>query len=205
MAIVKSIDNPKNTDTIQIDFITTDDSGNNINPFSVNSVVIYFIERDFSADKSQFKQLTEYVDEVASTMFYTNAIPVYSFGTEDTSAWLSTDPSDAVITKNDNDEEGNVLIGNFTAIWNPNLAREGDYFVCYTWTPLIASSKISSYQSFFVFGDTVATTALPSHQTAANKYEILLDNYLPEMYHMTLGDLDITPDVLNRFHSAIAK
>lgn len=205
MAIVKSTDDPKITDTIEIDFVTTDENGNKINPYSVNTITIYFIERDFAVDVAQYKQVTEEIDDVSSSMFYTNAIPVYTLGSTTEPAWLSTDTSDAVITKNNNDEDGNVLIGNFTATWVPDSAKEGDYFVCYTWTPLVASAKITAHQSFFVFGDTASTTALPTHQTVDGKYETLLNNYLPETYHLKLADLDVTPDVMERFHGAVAK
>jgi hypothetical protein len=200
---VKTTDGPKITDQVQIDFITLDENDTPINPYRVDSVVVYYIERDFTSDS--FKSLTETVGSTTSTMYYTDAVPVYSFGNSETPAWDSTDTTNAFITKNDLDDDGNVLIGNFTAIWTPKLSREGDYFVCYTWTPLIASSKLSSYQSFFVYGDTPATTAIPSHQTPIGKYETLLERYLPEMYKLKLAEFDITPDVLSRFHQAVAK
>lgn len=203
MAIKKITEDPKITDTIEIDFVTTNEAGDAINPYRVDSVIVYFIERDFTSDTC--KALDETVGDVTTTMFYTDAIPVYSFGTADVPAWASTDTANAFITKNSNDEDGNVLTGDFTATWTPKLAREGDYFVCYTWTPLPASSKESSYVSFFVYGDTPATTAIPSHQTRTGKYEALLDAYLPEMYKLRLSEIDRTPDVLERFHKAIAK
>jgi hypothetical protein len=203
MAVKKITEDPKITDTIEIDFETTDETGVLINPYRVDTVVIYFIERDFTSGMPHY--LEEEVNGVTTIMYYTNAIPVYSFGTSEVPAWFSTDTENAFITKNDNDEDGNVLIGNFTATWTPQLAREGDYFVCYTWTPLAASAKESAYQSFFVFGDNLATTALPSHQTRIGKYETLLERYLPEMYKLTLADTDVTPDVLARFHQAVAK
>lgn len=203
MAVKKITEDPKITDTIEIDFVTTDDSGNPINPYRVDAVIVYFIERDFTADS--YRVLDEQVGDVTTTMFYTDAIPIYSFGTADVPAWHSADTANAVIVKNDNDEDGNALVGNFTATWTPKLAREGDYFVCYTWTPLPASSKESAYMSFFVYGDTPATTAIPSHQTVPGKYETLLSAYLPEMYKLRLSEIDRTPDVLDRFHKAVAK
>ena len=182
MAIKKITEEPKITDTIEIDFVITDDSGIEIDPYRVDVVVVYFIARDFTSDT--YNKLDETVGEVVTTMFYTDAIPVYSFGTSEVPAWHSADTDNAFITKNDYDEDGNVLVGNFTAVWNPKLAREGDYFVCYTWTPLPDSPKESSYIGFIVYGDTPATTSLPSHQTANGKYEKLLEAYLPEMYKL---------------------
>jgi hypothetical protein len=203
MTVKKITEDPKITDTIQIDFVTTDDSGNPINPYRVDAVIVYFIERDFTSDT--YKGLDLDVNGVTTTMYYTDAIPVYSFGTADVPAWYSADTTNAFIQKNANDEDGNVLVGNFTATWKPKMAREGDYFVCYTWTPLPASPKESAFISFFVHGDTPATTAIPSHQTTPGKYENLLDAYLPEMYKLRLSELDATPDVLDRFHKAVAK
>jgi hypothetical protein len=203
MSIKKITDDPRITDTIEIDFVTEDDYGNPIDPYRVDTVVVYFIERDFTANT--YKTVTQTVNEVVTTMFYTDAVPVYSFGSQDIPAWDSTDTANAKIFKNTNDTLGNVLTGDFTATWKPVMAREGDYFVCYTWTQYSSSSKVSAYQSFFVHGDTLATTAIPSHRTQDGKYETLLDAYLPEMYKLKLSSFDLTPDVLNRFHQAIAK
>jgi hypothetical protein len=46
MAVKKITEDPKITDTIEIDFETTDETGVLINPYRVDTVVIYFIERD---------------------------------------------------------------------------------------------------------------------------------------------------------------
>lgn len=203
MAVIPIANSPRITDTAQIDFITTDENDNVLNPYRVDNVTIYFIERDFTSHN--YSSLTEDVNGVLTTMFYTNALPVYSVGNELLPAWNSTDTANALITKRAFDDDGNTLIGNFRVLWSPQQTREGDYIVCYTWTPFPASKKLSASQGFFILGNTAATTAIPTHFTVSGKYEKLFDNYLPEMFKTTLSDTDVTPDVLSRFNDAVAK
>jgi hypothetical protein len=53
-------------------------------------------------------------------------------------------------------------------------------------------------------GNTVVTTSIPSHYTNPDKYETLLERYLPEMFKMKLADDDRTPDVLEKFNKSVA-
>lgn len=201
---VKTIyEDPTIADTVQIDFQTTDTDGDAINPYRVDQVVIYFIERDFNA--GTYRQFTEPVGDVDFGVYFTDAVPVKSYGSADTPAWLSTDPNEDFISRVDYDDDGNALVGMFRILWKPDAAREGDYMVCWRWTPLLSSSKLSAYTSFYLFGDQQTTTVMPSHVTPADKYQKLLDLYTPEMYKLKISQADVTPDVLSRLNGAVGK
>ena len=148
-------------------------------------------------------------DEANSTstinpFYYNEATPVQVVGTNSYPAWLSTDESNAFITHVTEDSEGNPVYGQFTYEWNPTGNREGDYFICWTWTPLPAGDSISQNAKFSLVGNTVVTTSIPTHFTQPEKYSTLLTAYIPDMFKMRLSDDDLTPDVLDKFNQALA-
>ena len=99
---------------------------------------------------------------------------------------------------------GKTVVGEFEYIWQPKGAREGDYFICWTWTPIPGGNQLSSNIKFSLAGDTQDTTSIPSHFTNPIKYDTLLDRYTPEMFKLYISDNDVTPDVLKKFNSAVA-
>ena len=96
-------------------------------------------------------------------------------------------------------------IGLFEFFWEPKSAREGDYFVCWKWTPLVGGSTLSSHYRFTLHSNTTITTSIPTHFTKPEKYETLLDKYTPEMFKTYIADNDLTPEVINKFNQSIAK
>lgn len=157
--------------------------------------------------KSEAARLRAIADSyiTVTPFYYKDTTAVAVFGTADFPAWLRTDPDNSILQPYKDDED-NIQPGYFTLEWNPEgSAREGDYFICWTWTPLPAGDTISSHIPFYLAGDTQITTALPTHQTVPGKYVKLLDQYLPEMFKMHLCTGDLTPEVLTKFHAALAK
>ena len=203
MAVKKFDDNPTITDTIQIDLQTTDANGQPISPYRLDQVTIYYIERSFEA--GQYKTYTEKIGNTELIVHYTDIVPVRVYGNEQFPAWLSTDQSNAFVEPVPFDEDGNAQIGVFRATWEPKLAREGDYMVCWKWTPLPASPKQSAHASFYVHGDLQATTVIPSHVSPPDKYEELLNLYTPEMFKLGIAYKDVTPSVIARMNAAVGK
>jgi hypothetical protein len=155
---------------------------------------------------AEAKRLRMLADTAISTtdFHYKDTKAIATFGTHDFPAWLRTDPDNSILQPYV-DDNGDAVPGRFTLDWTPDgEAREGDYFICWTWTPLLAGDSMSSHQPFYLLGDTQITTALPIHQTVPNKYETLLERYLPEMFKMHLCPGDLTPEVVDNFHSAVA-
>lgn len=261
-------DNPSITDNIRLVFLTPDANGCLLeNPYKVNKVVIYYVERDFiSGNLSQYDEKAydvtklrlaeeseiaaceqEYLADLAeqlaettptpeniaaaeearelatnlrqaanvarnsaessvvlSSFYFNEAKPVVILGNDDYPAWLSTDVDNAIITNVPTDEDGNPVFGVFEYIWQPKGMREGDYFVCWTWTPLIAGDSLSSHIKFSLMADTQITTSIPTHFTKPEKYETLLERYTPEMYKLIINSDDRTPDVIDKFNKSVA-
>lgn len=240
MAILTINDNPSITDTIVFELLTPDSNGCFLsNPYKVDKLVIYFVERDFSSGKSstyenktydleklkaaevaeanacanptesniyEAKRLRNIAESnVTTTPFhYNEAKPVHIVGNDLYPAWLSTDLSNSFLELVTQDENGNPVFGKFKYTWQPSGMREGDYFICWTWTPLIAGDSLSSHIKFTLTGNTQVTTSIPTHFTKPDKYKTLLERYLPEMFKMVITSDDKTPDVLDKFNNSIA-
>lgn len=269
---MKTIDqNPTIADEVLFSFKTTDEDGYLIDPYKVESIKIYFIERDYAGTDQKeysytlnenlnvkidgsltngsrvFRCLTtanlsigmsvigsgvregctvSYIIDNVSLMlsspaemttpnaslifkkenntsysdgfYYKSANCIKTIGDSIFPAWLSTDISNAFIKKSDG-------IGTFEYVWNPSGFREGDYFVCWSWVPKIGQELFSNNIKFNLKASNFLSTSSPAHHTKPEKYETLLDRYLPEMYKIRLSDSDRSPDVLQKFNQAVAE
>lgn len=181
-------------------------------PSDENLVAIEVIEQKIESSK------------ITSSFYYKQARPVAKFGFVDDSsddwepsnnpAWL--DPDQVPVEEQENveennilyfatDEDGNDLDAKFILDWNPVGMREGDYFICWTWQPLIAGDRLTAHTIFKLGGATQITTSIPTHFTNPKKYEILLERYLPEMFRSFLCEPDLTPPVIQELQKAIGK
>jgi hypothetical protein len=155
----------------------------------------------------------------SAPFYFKDALPVAIFGGETGKdgevfpAWLN--PSmvpEAVREKTAIDnrlsgyEEGGELVpGKFILEWIPEGMREGDYFICWTWSPDLGGTVLSSHVFFSLAGSSLLNTSIPTHRTRAEKYETLLERYLPDMFKNLISDSDLTPQVLGEFNKAVAK
>lgn len=196
---------PRITDTVLFTLNTTDSSGAPVNPYVVNNVTIYFLQREFWVANDM--EITVDFDANPETSYFSGAQPVLVLGTPDTPAWLSTDIADAFIEQIDFDANGNPQIGVFQFEWTPNqaLAREGDYVICWQWTPIAAGDILANSLAFILRGNTSETTSIPTHRTVPDKYIKLLTLYTPDMFRMSLGLGDLSPNVIDRTNKAVAK
>lgn len=240
MAAKTIYESPSITDTVIIPILTPDVNDCFLsNPYMVNNLTIYYVERDFSqgnvtefaavqkdADAEQAaieakntaciaptldninlaKQLRAKADSMQTSqeVYYNEAVPVAVIGNSRFPAWLSTDTSNAFLENIPLDGNGNAIFGNFQYTLNPLGMREGNYFACWTWTPLSAGETMSANLSFALAGNTGVTTSIPSHFTPPEKYDVLLERYLPEMYKDPLSDFDLSPQVLALFNNSVA-
>ena len=237
LAVLTINDNPSISNTIVFDLNTTLSSGCLSDPYKVNSVVIYFVSRDFASGNTQSyekeiydtnklraaeeaealacndptednilkakKSRDEAEDSKSlNSFFFKEAVPIKIIGTEGYPAWLSTDLDENSQLKIQPLDK--VETGKFQYTWEPEGAREGDYFICWTWTPNIAGDSFSSHQKFSLMGDTQTTTSIPTHFTDPKKYITLLDRYTPEMFKNIITDGDRTPDVIDKFNKSVA-
>jgi hypothetical protein len=96
MATVRFDQNPLVTDAVLIPFETTDSDNTLIDPYAVDKVVIYFLERNYSiGDINKFADIN--LDPTGATeIFYTNAAPIKVYGVDGMPAWLSSDTADTL-------------------------------------------------------------------------------------------------------------
>lgn len=232
MAILKINENPTISDTIVFEITTKDIKNCNLfTPYKINSLVIYYVERNFSGGNTkQYNQSIYDENKLAAAkaaeiiacndpteaniqaaraakhesesnistnpFFFNDAKPVHVVGNSSYPAWLATDLDNAFLEL--------VDTGSFTYTWEPQGMREGDYFICWTWTPLAAGDNFSDHLKFSLIGDTQVTTSIPTHFTDPKKYETLLERYTPEMFKMLICPTDRTPDVLDKLNKSIA-
>lgn len=192
---------PTVSDIVLFDLVTVDTSGNAITPYKINTIVIYFIERGYTEEN--IYQYTKSVGNTLYTEYFKEAVPVAVFGNAQYPAWIATDLQQAFVTQN-LDGNGNPIVGSFHLEWTPSMAREGDYLLCYQWTPIAAGDTMSANIAFYLYSNTQSTTSVPSHFTNPTKYTTLLDAYQPPMFSMMLGHSDLTSDVLARLNKSIA-
>lgn len=211
------IDDPYKIDNIKIYYIERNHSGTNYKSYSkniyddktysdLNAAIKAACDSPTEENLSIVNKLQIQLDysKKIETFYYNDAKAVAVFGSEDYPAWLSTDTTEAFVY-HAVDENNNPINGKFKLEWTPLGMREGDYFICWTWTPNIAGDSISNNIQFFLAGNTQLTTSIPTHFTKQNKYSTLLENYLPEMFKLHISNTDLTPEVLRAFNEAIAK
>lgn len=191
---LKTIDqNPSVSDEVLFDIVTTNTDGTLMTPYKVNSITIYFVERDYVGDT--FSEFEISVQDTTTSFFYKDAVPIKIFGDEDYPAWIGTDVADAFIDL--------VSTGHFSLEWNPEGQREGDYLICWTWTTVPSGDTLSTLIHFYLSG-AASSPAIPSHQTPPDKYATLAERYTPSVFKRMLAGADITPDIINRTNLGIA-
>lgn len=148
---------------------------------------------------------------------FKNAVPIKNFGGEVDQltgeifpAWLNIEYlGDVGEELYEKISKENYLIkdstGRFILEWNPVGCREGDYFICWNWNPNLVGNAINGHETFILLGDSSLTNAIPIHYTKKNKYEILLEKYLPDMFKNFISEGDLTPYVLQELNLSIAK
>jgi hypothetical protein len=151
--------------------------------------------------------------KTTSSFFFKEANPIKIFGGyvdkngELFPAWLNPDLVPEEVSKKVNSENSlsEISEGKFTLDWVPIGLREGDYFICWDWTPNLAGNSLSAHMPFRLLGDPKLNNSIPTHYTKENKYEILLEKYLPDMFKNFISDGDLTPFVLQELNGSAAK
>lgn len=140
-----------------------------------------------------------------STFYYSDAVAVLSVGNDEYPVWVENDIDNAQAYHVTLDEDDNEVFGLFQYAWSSSGMREGDYFLCWTWTPEVSGQVLSDHIHFNLNGNTLLTTSIPTHYTDKNKYEILLDRYTPEMFKTRMGSKDLTPETMQELNNSVAK
>jgi hypothetical protein len=200
-----------------------------LDPFSFDDITIYYIERNFS-NKNTYTDndsVFHYSDavvvyKIGSPLWINNVLDCPPFNAKNTpsnyefceklSCPDSKDQISYKRTSKDEQDPDNLILkkiegktGCFEFVWSPEGVREGDYFICWTYTPYKGSSKISNHQKFYLASSTAVNTSTLIHRTNPQKYLDLLDRYTPEMFKTHIADSDLTPSVIEKLNKSIAK
>ena len=143
---------------------------------------------------------------VAGNIYFTESVLAFQAGSDSSPLWLKgADNSNSDVTKY-YIPESNMFNGVFKFCWDPNsTVREGDFYLCYTWTPINGSDKISDYIKFNLLSDLSNEVANPSNIADPKKYEILLKTYTPNMYNLNYAEIDDSVYVLEKLNKSIAQ
>jgi len=205
-----------------------------LDPFTFDDITIYYIERNFS-NKNTYSgddTLFHYSDavvvfKIGPPLWVNNVLECPT--EEEIAKYYRSSSSNPNLPKivscpNPNDQLGykrtskdeqdpdNLLlkkidgkIGCFEFVWTPEGVREGDYFICWTYTPYKGAAKISNHLKFYLGSSTAINTSTLLHRTNPQKYLDLLERYTPEMFKEYISENDLTPTVLDKLNKSIAK
>jgi hypothetical protein len=188
----------------------TEENLNNLNNIKLKINNSKFTSSYYFKEAIPIKIFGGYVDEVIGVTDVNNDPHQHNHVTYTSSyspAWLN--PDLVPIETKSQVEQDNILVleseGQFHLDWSALGTREGDYFICWNWTPNIAGSNLSAHQMFNIGSNTKMTASIPTHYTKADKYEILMDRYLPSMFKTFISDNDLSPYVLSELNKSVAK
>lgn len=94
-------------------------------------------------------------------------------------------------------------LGNYVFQWDSNNQRPGNYFLMWSW-----EVEGSTYYANKVFLLEPADSELyvnSTLDTPADKYDMLLNLYLPPIYKYKIKSTDLTPDIIKKLNSCVAK
>jgi hypothetical protein len=210
--------NPYKVDNVKIFYVQRSFTSHNLQQFDKK---VYDTEQEeaavaaeiLAAETPTVENIKSAVDlrtesesnSITSPFYFDEAKPIAIFGNPKFPAWLSTDLDNVQIENVPLDADGNAQSGRFKLEWQPIGQREGDYFICWTWSMLPAGTTLSRNFHFNLSGDTQLTTSIPSHFTVPEKYDDLLERYTPEMYKISLSPGDLSVQTIDNLNKSIAK
>lgn len=217
-------------DTVVFQLPTLDYNGLAHSPYSVNAISIYYIERDASPDshlyyknvynkeiEAEIKRLQSEcaqdpcphkLDELKKAKVRLDATAVkqpYNFRDGQT-----------VLTVGGQNEPlylggkafglQNTSHGMFEFEWDTTGAKDGNYYIVWSWTPENGGKELKSQRTFSLY-----LTPVPLRATAfmepvpTDKYDFLLKKYLPMMYKTGVHQDDVTGEVIEGLNWCVAR
>lgn len=142
---------------------------------------------------------------IVNVNYYTEANIVFNQGSSSNPLWIVSGPNTDSIVEKIVDPESEIQYGYFKFIWKPGSIREGDFYICYTYTPNMGGDSISTYIHFYVQSNIANEVANPAHITKPEKYQTLLERYLPDMYKQNYAKNDLSVQTITRLNDAVAE
>ncbi len=219
---------PKIGDIVGFDLETYDDNGLLKNPYSFEKVNVYFIEKSIhnnerhidevnynsslletyeqmrnedGVSEKDLKKLKKRLDETAqiTKVYYSDSKLVMS---TKGILWEENSKLNKIKNLKYKDKE---LSGKFLFLWKPLGMREGQHLIRWEWKST-KEGKLKIAEKFFnLYPSADKVTSLYSKFVPREKYEFLMDKYIPKMYRIKTSTKDITPEVMVKLNRAIAQ
>jgi phage tail P2-like protein len=103
-------------------------------------------------------------------------------------------------------KDKNDVPGKFLFYWQPTTKmREGTYFIRWEWRLSEKAKPKHDRKLFTLYPSEEKVNSVYSKFVPREKYNFLMDKYIPPMYHTATTPNDITPEVLVKFNRAVAQ
>lgn len=234
MNYVMYTDSPKIEDTVGFILETYDDNGVLKNPYLVEKVSVYYIEKnahhnersielkDFNPDLEEtYKELSEEVETAPSEegIGKLKSLKIKLDSTAKTRKFFYSDSKLAMETPsplwtqdlktkgiaNFKNEQGKSIDGKFIFIWLPKDVREGSYVIRWSWKSSKDGKSKFAEKLFTLYPAEQKLNSVYRKFVPREKYNFLFDKYIPPMYRIRTTPNDITPQVLTKLNKAVAQ
>lgn len=233
MDYVRYIDSPKVDDRIGFMIETYDDKGVLKNPYLINKVTIYRLEHHVSKNElsletkkfnpellkahdqlqeeirqnpttdnvERLKNLLTQLDKTADVrkINYANARIVMQ-----TISPLWTYDLKKTHVANIRDNIG-IIQGKFLFLWTAKGMREGTYFIQWEWKNAIDGAIHTTEKVFTLYPAEEKIHSVYRHFAPREKYNFLLEKYVPKMYRVQTTPNDRTPEVVRKFNKVVGQ
>lgn len=198
------VDSPKTDDNIGFTLETYSDEGVFKNPYTVEQVIIYHIERS-SRGNERFIEVEEWeTNELSRSkkrpkVIYCSDAKIVL---ETLKPLWKAGNKNLIVNLIDNKK---IVEGKFLLFWQPKGMREGTYLVSWSWRNKENGPLQTGQRLFTLYPAAEKINSIYRHFAPREKYNFLFDKYIPQMYRTKTTTEDITPETLVKFNKAIAQ
>ena len=158
-----------------------------------------------NVEKLRLAKLRMEAMAVRHNFYFNDAKPVYTKGNKENPIWSADDPTNSPIKAIVKNQHGQEQFGQFEFQWDATGGREGDYFISWSWRMDENQPLFSSHQIFRLESVRGTNSYIPMRHTPRDKYDVLIDRYLPETYHYKIKHDNLTPEVISRLNKCVAQ
>jgi hypothetical protein len=229
----KYTDNPAVDDTIIFDLNTENNDGMAADPFSVEKVTIFYLEKKVNDNSKKVekkfynpylqKQYEEWkqITDTDPSLENINSLKNIKKKLDSTAKTTDVYYKEAqfvmstlgpIWTKNGSvrkvvnftDKNKKPIPGMFFFAWMPTDMREGDYIIRWEWR-VEEHGKIKAAEKIFSISPSTKINAANVNLVPRDKYDFLLRKYIPAMYFVKTKPDDLTPSILEKLNKTVGQ
>lgn len=227
MNYVKHNDSPRVDDTVGFIIETYDDNGVLKNPYVVEKITIYYIEKnahknerniithEFNQDLEEAHAHLHDLVQKEPSEENLNRLGALQLRMKETARVKTLSYSNALVVMETpapiwtQDKKvhkiSNAEDGKFMFFWIPKDMREGSYLIRWYWKSLEDGKTRSAEKLFTLYPSNQKVNSIYRKFVPREKYNFLFDKYIPPMYQVKTTPNDITPEVLVKLNKAVAQ